>query len=223
MDFYGCDNEIARRFLKENIKLLENKNIKLLSKIYNISEEEVLETIKLINSFEPRPARNFRSDFVQTIIPDVYVYKKGDDYVIVLNDEGIPRFRINEEYIQMLTKSGKENVKKFLQEKVNNAKWLLRSIEQRERTIYKVVDALIRFQRDFFDKGVSFLKPLVLKDVASELELHESTVSRTINNKYISTPHGIFELKYFFQQELVLQMEKTFFQAELLWKKLKKL
>ncbi len=198
MEFYNCDNEIAKDILKNNIKLLENKNIKTLAKIYNITEKEVFEIIDIIHSFEPRPARNFSSEVAQTIIPDVYVYKKGDDYTIVLNDDGIPKFRINEEYVQMLAKEKKENIKQFLQEKVNNAKWLLRSIEQRERTIYKVVESLLKFQRDFFDKGPSYLKPLILKDVAEDLNLHESTVSRTTNNKYISTPHGIFELKYFF-------------------------
>ncbi len=198
MEFFGCDNEIAKDIIKNNIKFLENKNIKTLSKIYNVSDNEILEVIKVINEFEPRPARNYRVDMVQTIIPDVYVYKKGVDYVIVLNDDGIPKFRINEEYVKMLTREKKIDVKKFLQEKVNNAKWLLRSIEQREKTIYKVVESIIKFQRDFFDKGPSFLKPLILRDVAEELELHESTVSRTTNNKYISTPHGIFELKYFF-------------------------
>ncbi len=198
MEFYNCDNEIAKDILKNNLKLLENKNIKTLAKIYNISEKEVFDIIELIHSFEPRPARNYSSEIAQTIIPDVYVYKKGDDYTIVLNDDGIPKFRINEEYVKMLAKEKKENIKQFLQEKVNNAKWLLRSIEQRERTIYKVVESLLKFQREFFDKGPSYLKPLILKDVAEDLNLHESTVSRTTNNKYISTPHGIFELKYFF-------------------------
>ncbi len=202
MEFFNCKNDLAKKILTENINLLENKNIKTLSKIYNVSREEILEIVKIINSFEPRPARNFRTDFVQTIIPDVYVYKKDNNYHIVLNDDGIPRFRINEEYVKMLSAKKKEDVKKFLQEKVNNAKWLLRSIEQREKTIYKVVETLIKFQKDFFDKGPSNLKPLILKDVAEELNLHESTVSRTTNNKYISTPHGIFELKYFFSTSI---------------------
>ena len=202
MEFYQCENELVKKILSENINLLENKNIKAIAKIYEITEEEVLEIVKIINSFEPRPARNFRTDFVQTIIPDVYVYKKDDDYHIVLNDDGIPKFRINEEYVKMMAMEKKEDVKKFLQEKVNNAKWLLRSIDQREKTIYKVVQSLIKFQRDFFDKGHSYLKPLILKDVAEDLNLHESTVSRTTNNKYISTPHGIFELKYFFSTSI---------------------
>ena len=202
MEFYNCDNEIAKDILRNNIKLLENKNIKTLAKIYNITEEDVFEIIKIIHSFEPRPARNYTSEIAQTIIPDVYVYKKGSDYTIVLNDDGIPKFRINEEYVKMLTKEKKENIKQFLQEKVNNAKWLLRSIDQREKTIYKVVESLLKFQRDFFEKGPSYLKPLILKDVAEDLNLHESTVSRTTNNKYISTPHGIFELKYFFSTSI---------------------
>jgi len=223
MEFYGTENELAKKILLENINLLENKNVKALAKIYEISEESVLDIVKVINSFEPRPARNFRTDFVQTIIPDVYVYKKENDYHIVLNDDGIPRFRINEEYVKMLSLEKKENVKKFLQEKVNNAKWLLRSIEQREKTIYKVVESLIKFQRDFFDKGPSHLKPLILKDVAEELNLHESTVSRTTNNKYISTPHGIFELKYFFSTSIGSSDGTDDFSTRVVMEKIKKI
>ncbi len=198
MEFANCKDSIAADIIRNNIKLLENKNIKALAKYYNISEGEVLDSIKVIHSFEPKPARNYKTDIVQTIVPDVYVYRSGDDYTIVLNDDGIPKFRLNDEYIAMLQRERKDDVRKFLQDKVNSAKWLLRSIDMREKTIYKVVETLIKFQRGFFDNGLPFLRPLVLKDVAEILDIHESTVSRTTNNKYISTPHGIFELKYFF-------------------------
>ncbi len=201
MEFNNIKDELAESIIKNHLSLVQNKNIQQLARIYNVNEERILEVIELINSFEPKPARLFRTGVVQTIIPDVYVYKKGDDFVIVLNDDGIPRFRINEEYVNMLLqKSNKKEVKEYLIEKVKNAKWLLKSIEQRERTIYKVVECLIKFQRDFFEKGINHLKPLVLRDIADELGLHESTISRTTHNKYISTPHGIFELKFFFNK-----------------------
>ena len=201
MEFHKIEDELAKDIVKNHLNLLQNKNIQQLAKIYNVEPSRIEEVISIINSLEPKPARLFSKSQPQTIIPDVYVYKRGDDFVIVLNDDGIPKFKINEEYVnKLLNKYSKKEVKEYLVEKVKNAKWLLKSIEQRERTIYKVVECLIKFQREFFEKGVQYLKPLVLKDIAEELGLHESTISRTTHNKYISTPHGIFELKFFFNK-----------------------
>ncbi len=203
MEFNKVKDNLAEDIIKNHLNLIQNKNINQLAKIYNVDEERILEVIEFINSLEPKPARLFRSSLAQTIIPDVYVVKKGDDFVIILNDDGIPKFRINEEYVEsLLKKNSKKEVKDYLVEKVKNAKWLLKSIEQRERTIYKVVECILKFQREFFEKGINYLKPLILKDIAEELGLHESTISRTTHNKYISTPHGIFELKFFFNKGL---------------------
>ena len=222
MEFNNIDDELARDIVKNNLNLLQNKNLKQLAKIYNVDEERINKAIEIINSLEPKPARLFSHTPAQTIIPDVYVYEKDGDFIIVLNDEGIPKFRINEEYVnKLLEKYDKKEVKEYLIEKVKNAKWLLKSIEQRERTIYKVVECIVKFQREFFEKGINYLKPLVLKDVADELGLHESTISRSTHNKYISTPHGIFELKFFFNKGLSSTSGDEFVSSKVVMEKIK--
>jgi RNA polymerase sigma-54 factor len=154
----------------------------------------------LISKLEPKPGRAFGGEVVQEIIPDVYIYKLEGDYVVHLNDEGIPRLRVNALYRNILdeSRSGVEGDRKYVQEKLRAAVWLIRSIHQRQRTIYKVAKSIVKFQRDFLDKGIRYLKPLVLRDVAEDIQMHESTVSRVTHNKYAHTPQGIYELKFFF-------------------------
>ena len=224
LEFNQIDDPLAKNIIKNHLNLIQNKNITQLSKIYNVTEEKILQVIDLINTLEPKPARLFKGSTVQTIIPDVYVVKRGNDFVIILNDDGIPKFRINEEYVEsLLKKSSKKEVKEYLIEKVKNAKWLLKSIEQREKTIYKVVECILKFQRDFFEKGINYLKPLILKDIADELGLHESTISRTTHNKYISTPHGIFELKFFFNKGLSSTNGNEVISSKVVMEKIKEL
>ncbi len=155
---------------------------------------------KLISELDPRPGRAYSEEDVHYIVPDIYVNKVGDEYVVTQNDDGLPHLRINSFYRNALTNSAKVDKKanEYIQDKMRSAIWLIKSIHQRQRTIYKVTKSIVKFQRAFFDHGIEHLKPLVLRDVADDIEMHESTVSRVTTNKYVQTPQGLFELKYFF-------------------------
>jgi len=160
----------------------------------------------MIGTLEPRPGRAFGGADPVYITPDIYVYKVGDEFHILLNEDGLPKLRINNVYRDVLArKDGSEaakDTKEYVSEKLRSAMWLIKSIHQRQRTIYKVMQSIIRHQADFFDKGISFLRPLNLRDVADDIEMHESTVSRVTTNKYVHTPQGIFDLKYFFNSSI---------------------
>ena len=167
----------------------------------------------LISKLDPKPGRAFGGEVVQEIIPDVYIYKVEGEYVIYLNDDEIPRLKINNLYRSILTNSrlAVEGDQKYIQEKLRSALWLIRSIHQRQRTIYKVAKSIVKFQKEFLDKGIQSLKPLVLRDVAEDIQMHESTISRVTNNKYAYTPQGIYELKFFFNTGI------TSTQGETIW------
>ncbi|MCX5906784.1 MAG: RNA polymerase sigma-54 factor, partial [Deltaproteobacteria bacterium] len=157
-----------------------------------------------IIQLNPRPGRAFNEDQISYITPDVYVYKVGNDYIVVLNEDGLPKLRINPYYREVLREPVKTNgqAREYINEKIRSALWLIKSIHQRQRTIYRVTKSIVRFQREFLEKGVAFMKPMVLKDVAADVEMHESTISRVTSNKYVHTPQGIFELKYFFNSSI---------------------
>jgi RNA polymerase sigma-54 factor len=186
------------------LQLVEKKDPKLIAKVTKSTEEEARETLKIILGMEPKPGRSFSDERVQYIVPDIYVHKVGDEYVVVLNEDGLPKLRISNYYRQLLQGKGKTGdlTKGYIQEKLRSAVWMIKSIHQRQRTIYKVAKSLVKFQRDFFDKGVEYLKPLSLKDVAQDISMHESTVSRVTNSKYMHTPQGIHELKFFFNSSV---------------------
>jgi RNA polymerase sigma-54 factor len=158
--------------------------------------EEVYEASKVIMGLEPRPARAYASEEPQYIVPDVYIQKIGEEYVVTLNDDGLPKLKISGFYRGAMGTN--REAKEYITERLRSAQWLIRSIQQRQRTILKVAKSILKFQREFFDKGVEHLRPLILKDVAEDIQMHESTVSRVTTNKYVHTPQGIFELKYFF-------------------------
>jgi RNA polymerase sigma-54 factor len=148
---------------------------------------------------DPKPGRAYMIDDTQYVTPDVYVYKVGDDYVVSMNDEGLPRLKISNFYKNMLKVKDKgDKTQEYVQEKLRAAVWLIKSIHQRQRTIYKVVESIVKHQKEFFNKGASFIKPMVLRDIAADIGMHESTVSRVTTAKYVHTPQGIYELKYFF-------------------------
>jgi RNA polymerase sigma-54 factor len=150
----------------------------------------------VILGLEPRPARAYASEEPQYIVPDVYIAKVGDEYVVTLNDDGLPKLKISGFYRGAMGSS--REAKEYITERLRSAQRLIRSIQQRQRTILKVAKSILKFQQEFFDKGVEHLRPLILKDVAEDIQMHESTVSRVTTNKYVHTPQGIFELKYFF-------------------------
>jgi len=173
---------------------------KELTKTLHLSQDELAMALRLLKQLDPKPGLEFSSETAEAIVPDVIVVKVGQDYQIFLNDEGIPRLRISATYRRMQREGqlSQPEAKHYLEDKLRSAVWLIRSIEQRRQTLYKVANSLVKFQRDFFDHGLAHLKPLVLKDVAEDIGMHESTVSRVTTNKYMYTEQGIFELKYFF-------------------------
>ncbi len=193
-------NPVAEAIVSEHLSLLKNRNHPALAKRLGVSLDRVNEAAFMISKLDPKPGRAFGGETVQEIVPDVYIYKVEGEYVIYLNDDEIPRLRVNNLYRSILTNSRPviEEDKKYIQEKLRSALWLIRSIHQRQRTIYKVAKSIVKFQKEFLDKGIQFLKPLVLRDVAEDIQMHESTISRVTNNKYAYTPQGIYELKFFF-------------------------
>jgi RNA polymerase sigma-54 factor len=169
-----------------------------------LSAEEVAHHLEIIRGLSPRPGNRYSSKRSDYILPDVFVVKEGEEYKIVLNDDGLPRLRISPTYRRMLDQKepGSEETRAYVKDKLRSALWLLKSVEQRQRTIYKVAESIVRHQRAFLDHGISHLRPLVLRDVASDIGMHESTVSRVVANKYMHTPRGLYELKYFFSSHV---------------------
>ncbi len=199
------DDPIVERIIEESLDRLIKRDFRGVAKQLGITIEEVAAAANVIGGLEPRPGRGFGSDEPVYITPDIYVYKVGDDFHVVLNDDGLPRLRINGLYKDVLAKKGQvvsKDTKEYVHDKVRSALWLIKSIHQRQRTIYKVMESIIKHQRAFFERGINYLKPLNLRDVADDIEMHESTVSRVTTNKYVHTPQGIFELKYFFNSSI---------------------
>ena len=196
----GMSDQLAGIILREYLEELENRRYQAIARSLQVPLDEVLGVAKFISALDPRPGSQYGQEDVHYIIPDIFVYKIGDEYVVVLNDEGLPNLRINSFYRNALSGSAPldEKAGEYIQEKLRGALWLIKSIHQRQRTIYRVTKSIVKFQRDFFERGVDYLKPLVLRDVAEDIEMHESTVSRVTTNKYVQTPQGLFELKYFF-------------------------
>lgn len=194
---------LLQTLIKKHMKLLESKNLPAIARDLKITLDEVITATKLLSKLDPKPGRNYSGEEAQHITPDVFIHKVGEDYHVVLNDDGLSKLRVSDAYRRAL-RNGALNPKQkeFVQEKMRSAQWLLRSIQQRQRTIHKVTESIVKFQRDFFDKGIAHLKPLILRDVAEDIGMHESTVSRVTTAKYVHTPQGIFELKYFFNSSI---------------------
>jgi RNA polymerase sigma-54 factor len=200
---YGSPPWVAE-ILEHHLGYLESKNYAALAKALQAPADEVGQAVQIILQLDPKPGRAFSIEEPQYISPDIFIYKVGDEYVIVLNDDGLPRLRINSFYRQALSQKNAipEGTRDYIQEKLRSALWLIKSIQQRQRTIYRVTESIFKFQRPFLDYGISHLKPLILRDVAEDVQMHESTISRVTTNKYVYTPQGIYELKYFFNSSL---------------------
>ncbi len=205
LDALKVDDALVRSLVEDHLEALQRRDFRGLARLLSVEVETVAEASRVIGSLEPRPGRPFGGEEPVYIVPDIYVHKVGDDYHVVLNDDGLPRLRISQLYRDVLT-GGPNGVAKdtrdYVQDKVRSALWLIKSIHQRQRTIYKVMQSIIKFQREFFDRGIQYLRPLNLRDVAEDISMHESTVSRVTTNKYAHTPQGIFELKYFFNSSI---------------------
>ena len=184
--------------IENHLPNLEKKNFPAIAKDMNIPLDSVIEMCKIIYDMNPKPGRNYSSTETMYVSPDVFVYPVGDDYVITLNEDGLPKLKISSFYKSMLQNKNSGATQDYIQNKLKSAVWLIKSIHQRQRTIYKVTESIVKHQREFFDKGSAFLKPMILRDIANDIGMHESTVSRVTNSKYMHTPQGIFELKHFF-------------------------
>jgi len=198
----GSGNSLAARIVSDHLDGLESRRFEKLARDLGVSLEAVVDASKVVSSLEPKPGRNFGEGEARYVTPDVYVAKVGEEYVITLNDDGLPYLRVSGYYRKMLGADSSGEARGYIQEKMRAASWLIKSIQQRQRTIYLVTQSIVKFQRDFFERGISGLRPLVLKDVANDIGMHESTVSRATSNKYVHTPQGTFELKFFFTSSL---------------------
>jgi len=195
---------IVEAVVLHHLKDLEKKQYARVAKALDITVEEVLQATKVIEALEPKPGRPFTNTQNYVIVPDVFVVKNEGEWVVLLNDDGLPRMRISPYYKQLLAsgQSGSSETKAYLDERLRAAQWVIRSIEQRNKTIVKVVSSIVKFQEQFFEHGVQYLKPLVLKQVAEDIGMHESTISRVTANKYMYCPQGMLELKFFFNAGL---------------------
>lgn len=200
-EFFGFD-DLELTIIEKHLHNLEKHNYQAIARDLKVPVEEIYEAVKEVQKLESRPARNFTETDEKTIAitPDVYVVKDGDKFVVSDNDRGVQRLYINESLTKQLLKD--PSAKEFIGEKLRNAQWLIRAIEQRRKTIIRVTECIVEKQRDFFEKGVSFMKPMILRDVAETVGMHESTISRVTTNKYVHTPQGLFELKYFFNSPI---------------------
>lgn len=197
------EGSLIESIINNHLPDLEQRKYKSICKTLGISRDELREAMVVVSSLDPKPGRAYGGQNAEYITPDIEVRKIGEEFFVDLNEDGLPKLKISAYYHNLLTnKDATEEEKQYVQDKLRSAQWLIKSINQRQRTIYKVAKSIIQFQSEFLEKGTQFLKPLVLRDVAEDIDMHESTVSRVTTNKYINTPQGIFELKYFFKSAI---------------------
>ncbi|MCP3889441.1 MAG: RNA polymerase factor sigma-54 [Desulfobulbaceae bacterium] len=197
----GKEKSLAAEIVRDHLGLLQTRNYKAIARATGRKRPEIERAINfIVAELTPFPGLPYATDDTNYIVPDVYVKKIDGEYVIQLNDDDIPKLQLSSLYQELLKndKSLEKESKQYINDKLKNADWFIKSLYQRQRTIYKVMESILQFQYDFFEKGAEHLKPLILKDVADDIEMHESTVSRVTSNKYTHTPQGIYELKYFF-------------------------
>ncbi|MCG6923397.1 MAG: RNA polymerase factor sigma-54 [Acidobacteria bacterium] len=204
----GLEGSPADVMVRDHLKQLQSHQYPEISRQMGLTSEEVAHHLEIIRGLDPRPGNRYSPERSAYILPDVFVMKEGDEYKIVLNDDGLPKLRISPTYRRMLDekKGNTEETRAYVKDKLRSALWLLKSVDQRQRTIYKVSESIVRYQRAFLDHGISHLRPLVLRDVASDIGMHESTVSRVVANKYMHTPRGVFELRFFFHSGITSSM-----------------
>ncbi|MBI5815360.1 MAG: RNA polymerase factor sigma-54 [Nitrospinae bacterium] len=191
---------LVEKLILDHLANLDERNFPKIARIEDMEVEDVVEAVRAIREFDPKPGLQFNPEEAHYITPDIFVVKVDDDYQVFLNDDGIPRLRINQYYQSILKNKSEEQktTREYVENKFRSALWLIKSIEQRRQTMLKVGRSIVKFQKEFLDKGINYLKPLILKDVAEDIGMHESTISRVTTNKYIHTAQGLFELKFFF-------------------------
>jgi RNA polymerase sigma-54 factor len=196
----NLENTLVEKILIDGFVELEKKKYKKLAVKFKVTVNDILTAVKIIEGLEPRPGRNYSREEVIHIIPDVYIEESEGKFIITLNDDGIPKLRLSNYYRKLITNKnalGREE-KQFLEEKLRSAIWLLKSLDQRKKTIYRVTESILKIQEEFFRKGINYLKPLNLKDIATDLGMHESTISRVTSNKYLQSPQGLLNFRFFF-------------------------
>jgi RNA polymerase sigma-54 factor len=197
----GIENEFIEKIIQSHWPEFLNRQFPALARALGVGLSEIQAAVEIIKNLEPKPGRKYSSERTIYVEPDVFVRKISDEYVIQLSEDGLPKLRISAAYRRLLRGGngaiGAEAAN-YLKEKMRSAVWLIKSLDQRQRTIYKVADSIVRHQRAFLDHGIEHLRPLVLRDVATDIGMHESTVSRVVSNKYMHTPRGLFPMKYFF-------------------------
>jgi RNA polymerase sigma-54 factor len=198
----GPEVTLARALIADHLADLEGRYLTRIAEKLKIPIKAVQDAVLLVCSLEPKPGRTFSTEEPRYITPDVHILKIDDRFVVVLNEDGLPRLRISSYYRGLLGKgrTNSKETREYVEGKMRSALWLIRSIEQRQRTLFKVTDSIVKFQRQFLEKGITEMRPLTLKEVAEDISMHESTVSRVTTNKYVHTPQGLFELKYFFHR-----------------------
>ncbi|MBI4686914.1 MAG: RNA polymerase factor sigma-54 [Nitrospirae bacterium] len=196
----NLESSLVEKILIEGFSELNSKKYKQLSAKFKLPIEDIFSAVKVIEGLEPRPGRNYSNGEPVYVVPDVFVEESEGKFVIILNDEGIPRLRLSNYYRKLLQnkKSLSAEERRFLKEKMDKAVWLFKSLDQRNKTIYRVTESILKFQEEFFRKGVKHIKPMTLKDMAIDIGIHESTVSRVTSNKYLQCPRGLFSFKTFF-------------------------
>jgi len=195
----GLENTLVWRIIENHLTDLQTKNYLKIAHELGSTVEDVAQAASIITNMEPRPARDYSDDPPQYIVPDVYVVKMEGEYVVLLNEDDLPVLKFNREYQEMMKSNSMSKLARdYLSECYKSAQWLMKSVQQRQNTLIKVTESIVKFQRDFLDHGISHLKPLVLRDVADDVGMHESTISRVTSNKYVHTCQGTFELKFFF-------------------------
>jgi RNA polymerase sigma-54 factor len=196
----GLGGTITEKIVTDHLKLLQNHQVPEIARRLGVTVEELKHHIEIIRNLDPKPGSRYNAVQSQYVIPDVFVVKVEDHYEVSLNEEGLPQLRISPVYRRLLDKAGdaSEETRAYVKDKFRSALWLIKSVDQRQKTILKVANSIVNFQKDFLDHGIEHLRPLVLRDVANDIGMHESTVSRVVNNKYMHTPQGVFEMKFFF-------------------------
>jgi RNA polymerase sigma-54 factor len=204
----GLEGSPADVMVRDHMKQLQSHQYAEIGRQMGLPPDEVSHHVEIIKGLDPKPGIKYSPDRSTYILPDVFVVKEGDEYKIVLNDDGLPKLRISPTYRRMLEEKepGSEETRNYVKDKLRSALWLLKSVDQRQRTIYKVAESIVRHQRAFLDHGITHLRPLVLRDVATDIGMHESTVSRVVANKYMHTPRGVYELRFFFHSGITSSM-----------------
>ena len=211
LEHLGLADSVTDRMVRDHIKQLQSHQYSEIARQMELTPDEVAHHVEIVKHLDPRPGLKYSRERSTYVVPDVFVVKEGDEYKIVLNDDGLPKLRISPTYKRMLeTKDADtDGTRDYVKDKLRSALWLLKSVDQRQRTIYKVAESIVRHQRGFLDHGVVQLRPLVLRDVATDIGMHESTVSRVVANKYMHTPRGVYEMRFFFHSGITSSMGES--------------